>query len=97
MITKKEIERFVIEIDARIYKIEVLKKELETEIINNVLAGKDTEETDKHFKALNNELKDLKDMKLEAICRYREQFIGNDLTSIRNYVKSCKEKEASIN
>ena len=91
MITKKEIERFVIEIDARIYKIEVLKKELETEIINHVLAGKDTVETDKHFKALNNELKDLKDMKLEAICRDREQFIGNDLTSIKNYIKSKKQ------
>ena len=91
MITIRENELFNIEVDALIYKYEMIKKELEAEIIQNVIEGKDTIPTEKHFKELNEAIAELKDIKLEGNCRYHEQFIGNDLTSIRNYVNSKKK------
>ena len=91
MITKIENELFNIEVDALIYKYETLKKELEAEIIQNVIEGKNTVSTEMHFKELNRQIAELKDIKLEGNCRYNEQFIGNDLTSIKNYIKSKKK------
>ena len=91
MITKKDIEIFNIEVDARIYKLEALKSELELELINNIMEGKDATGVQYQFDNIKAEIKDLKDIKLDANCKYNEQFIGNDLTSIKNYIKSKKQ------
>ena len=72
MITKKDIEIFNIEVDARIYKLEVLKSELELELINNIMEGKDATGVQYQFDNIKAEIKDLKDIKLDANCKYRE-------------------------
>ena len=56
MITIRENELFNIEVDALIYKYETLKKELEAEIIQNVIEGKNTVSTEMHCKELNRQI-----------------------------------------
>jgi len=92
MIYSKDIEEFNIRVNAEIYRLETMRKELELQLSELLILNKSLVDTEEFFSEIDEQLRDLRDIKLEANVRYNQQFIGNDLTSIKNYIKSKKAR-----
>ena len=85
MIHSKDIEEFNIIVNDEIYRLETMRKELELQLSELLILNKNLVDTEEFFSEIDEQLRYLRDIKLEANIRYNQQFIGNDLTSIKNY------------
>lgn len=88
MINKLQITNFNIEVDAKIYALEVVRNELELSILNALIEGIEISDTQNQFNSIEKQIKDLKDIKLDANIRYNNQFVGNEMSSIKAYSES---------